>query len=152
MTPEFVEALLRSVQGTSVVELEYETDGHRLRIRRQPDLARAATQSSTAAQAAHAAQPSSRSEAAATVQEIVRAGMHGTFYRASGPSEAPFVTEGQSVREGQQLAFLEAMKMLHAVEADFSGVVVRVLVENGAAVEPGAPLFVIDTSSGAASV
>jgi len=73
----------------------------------------------------------------------VKSPMVGTFYRASSPQAAPFVEVGQTVKQGEPLCIIEAMKLLNEIEADCSGTVLRVLVENGAPVEYGQPLFVI---------
>ena len=73
----------------------------------------------------------------------VKAPMVGTFYRASSPGAAPFVEVGQTVKEGQPLCIIEAMKLLNEIEADKSGVVKEILVQNGEPVEYGQPLFVI---------
>jgi len=74
---------------------------------------------------------------------VVKAPMVGTFYRSPNPSSPPFVEVGQSVKEGEPLCIIEAMKLLNEIEADKSGVVKEVLVENGEPVEYGQPLFVI---------
>ena len=73
----------------------------------------------------------------------VNAPMVGTFYRAPNPGAAPFVEVGQSVKEGEPLCIIEAMKLLNEIEADKSGVIKEILVENGEPVEYGQPLFVI---------
>ena len=73
----------------------------------------------------------------------VKAPMVGTFYRAPNPGAAPFVEVGQSVKEGDPLCIIEAMKLLNEIEADKSGVIKEILVENGEPVEYGQPLFVI---------
>ena len=69
--------------------------------------------------------------------------MVGTFYRASNPESAPFVELGQTVTEGETLCIIEAMKLLNEIEAEKSGVIKKILVENGQPVEFGQPLFVI---------
>lgn len=74
---------------------------------------------------------------------IVTAPMVGTFYRAPNPGAAPFVEVGQNVQEGDALCIIEAMKLLNEIEADKTGVIKEILVENGAPVEYGQPLFVI---------
>ncbi|MDR7597108.1 MAG: acetyl-CoA carboxylase biotin carboxyl carrier protein, partial [Armatimonadota bacterium] len=74
----------------------------------------------------------------------VTAPMVGTFYRAPGPDQPPFVQEGDRVEAGQTLCIIEAMKMFNEIPAEVSGRVVRVLAENGAPVEYGQPLFLID--------
>jgi acetyl-CoA carboxylase biotin carboxyl carrier protein len=73
----------------------------------------------------------------------VKAPMVGTFYRAANPGSAAFVEVGQTVKEGEPLCIIEAMKLLNEIEADKSGVVTEILVENGEPVEYGQPLFVI---------
>ena len=69
--------------------------------------------------------------------------MVGTFYRSSAPGAKPFVEIGQIVNAGETLCIIEAMKLLNEIEADQSGVVKSVLVENGQPVEYGQPLFMI---------
>jgi acetyl-CoA carboxylase biotin carboxyl carrier protein len=73
----------------------------------------------------------------------VKAPMVGTFYRASNPGAAVFVEVGQTVKEGEPLCIIEAMKLLNEIEADKSGVIKEILVQNGEPVEYGQPLFVI---------
>lgn len=73
----------------------------------------------------------------------VKSPMVGTFYRASSPGAAPFVEVGQTVKEGQVICIIEAMKLLNEIECDKSGVVKSILLENGEPVEYGQPLFVI---------
>ena len=75
--------------------------------------------------------------------ELVLSPMVGTFFAASGPGAEPFVTMGQRVGVGDTLCIIEAMKMFNQIEADVSGTVVAILVENGQPVEYDQPLFVI---------
>ena len=81
--------------------------------------------------------------ASAPQGHIVTSPMVGSFYRAPSPGADPFVQVGDTVKEGQTICILEAMKLLNEIEADKSGVVKEILVENGQAVEYGQPLFVI---------
>lgn len=74
---------------------------------------------------------------------IVKSPMVGTFYRSSAPGTAAFVEVGATVKEGDTLCIIEAMKLLNEIESDFSGTVQQILVENGQPVEFGQPLFVI---------
>lgn len=74
---------------------------------------------------------------------IVKSPMVGTFYRASSPGSPAFVEVGSSVKEGDTLCIIEAMKLLNEIDADASGVIKQILVENGQPVEFGQPLFVI---------
>lgn len=84
--------------------------------------------------------------AAAPVEtgHIVKSPMVGTFYRASSPGAKPMAEVGQAVKEGEAICIIEAMKIMNEIEADKSGTVTKVLVENGQAVEFGQPLFVIE--------
>ncbi len=75
--------------------------------------------------------------------ELVLSPMVGTFFAASGPGAEPFVSLGQRVGVGDTLCIIEAMKMFNQIEADVSGTVVAILVENGQPVEYDQPLFVI---------
>ncbi len=70
--------------------------------------------------------------------------MVGTFYRSSGPGEKPFVEEGQSISKGDTLCIIEAMKIMNRIEAETSGTVRAILIEDGQPVEFGEPLIVID--------
>jgi len=82
--------------------------------------------------------------AAAVEGHVVKSPMVGTFYRASSPGAKPFVDVGSQVKEGDTICIVEAMKILNEIEADKSGTIVRILGENGQAVEYGQPLFVIE--------
>ena len=74
---------------------------------------------------------------------VVKSPMVGTFYRSSAPGSPPFVEIGAVVKEGDTLCIIEAMKLLNEIDADASGTIRQVLVENGQAVEFGQPLFII---------
>jgi acetyl-CoA carboxylase biotin carboxyl carrier protein len=91
--------------------------------------------------------PASTSTAppAAAEEELhtVKSPIVGTFYEAPGPGALPFVKPGDQVAAGQVLCIIEAMKLMNEIEADASGEVVKVLVNNGQPVEYGQPLFAI---------
>jgi acetyl-CoA carboxylase biotin carboxyl carrier protein len=74
---------------------------------------------------------------------IVKSPMVGTFYRSSAPGSPAFVEVGSTVKEGDTLCIIEAMKLLNEIDSDLSGVVTKILVDNGQPVEFGQPLFVI---------
>jgi acetyl-CoA carboxylase biotin carboxyl carrier protein len=74
----------------------------------------------------------------------VKSPMVGTFYRSSSPGGKPLVDVGQTVKEGEPVCIIEAMKIMNEIEADKSGTVTRILCENGQAVEFGQPLFHIE--------
>lgn len=74
---------------------------------------------------------------------VMHSPMVGTFYRATSPSENPFVEVGDSISSGDPMCIIEAMKLMNEIDADVTGVVKAILVENGQPVEYGQPLFVI---------
>ena len=74
---------------------------------------------------------------------VLKAPMVGTFYRSGSPGASAFVEVGQSVKQGDTLCIIEAMKLMNEIEADASGTIKAILVENGQPVEFGQPLFVI---------
>ena len=76
--------------------------------------------------------------------KVIKSPMVGTFYRASAPGAKPFVEVGDSVKLGQAVCIVEAMKILNEIEAEIDGVVKRVLIENGQPVEYGQPLFELE--------
>ena len=78
------------------------------------------------------------------VGHTVKSPMVGTFYRASSPGAKPFVEIGDTIKEGETICIVEAMKILNEIEADKSGTVTKILVDNGQAVEYGQPLYVIE--------
>ncbi|MFG6442950.1 acetyl-CoA carboxylase biotin carboxyl carrier protein [Roseateles sp. LKC17W] len=84
--------------------------------------------------------------AAAPVEtgHVVKSPMVGTFYRASSPNAKPFADVGQTVKEGEAICIIEAMKIMNEIEADKSGTITKVFCENGQAVEFGQPLFIIE--------
>ncbi|MCS6766810.1 MAG: acetyl-CoA carboxylase biotin carboxyl carrier protein [Candidatus Protistobacter heckmanni] len=93
--------------------------------------------------AAPAAAPAEAAAPAAPAGHVVKSPMVGTFYRAASPGAAPFVNVGDTVKEGQVLCIIEAMKLLNEIQADKAGVIKEIPAENGQAVEYGQSLFVI---------
>jgi len=75
---------------------------------------------------------------------VVKSPMVGTFYRSSSPGAKAFVEIGSQVKEGETVCIIEAMKILNEIETDKAGTIVKILCENGQAVEYGQPLFVIE--------
>ena len=80
---------------------------------------------------------------AEVVGHVAKSPMVGTFYRASSPGAKSFVEVGSVVKEGEPICIIEAMKILNEIEADASGTITQILVDNGQAVEFGQPMFVI---------
>lgn len=83
-------------------------------------------------------------EAEAAKGHVVKSPMVGTFYRSASPGAKAFADVGSQVKEGEPICIVEAMKIMNEIEADKSGTVTQILVENGQAVEYGQPLFVIE--------
>ena len=112
----------------------------------QPVQAVAAAQAAPAAAQASAASPAAEAAATPSAESghSVKSPMVGTFYRASSPGAEPFVEVGSTVKVGQTLCIIEAMKILNEIEAETAGTVKQILVNNGDAVEFGQPLFVIE--------
>ncbi len=96
-----------------------------------------------AAVAAPAAAPAA-AEAPVETGHIVKSPMVGTFYRSSSPGAKAFAEVGDTVKAGQPVCIIEAMKIMNEIEADKDGVVSKILVENGQPVEYGQPLFIIE--------
>lgn len=97
-----------------------------------------------APQAQSEAAPAATEVPAHTSGHIVKSPMVGTFYASPSPDAAPFVTVGQKVKAGDVLCILEAMKMFNQIDADKSGTIKAILVENGHPVEFDQPLFIIE--------
>lgn len=143
-----LKTLIELVEGSGIAELEISEGEERVRITRtvaaaqqiyapapQPVAAPVAPQ--PAAPAAEPAKP------AAPEGHVVKSPMVGTFYRSASPGSKPFVDVGQNVNNGDTLCIIEAMKLLNEIDADQTGVIKAILVENGQPVEFGQPLFVI---------
>ncbi|HEZ1336635.1 TPA: acetyl-CoA carboxylase biotin carboxyl carrier protein [Neisseria meningitidis] len=108
-----------------------------------PAVTPAAAPAVTPAAAPVAASAPAAAPAARDLSDAQKSPMVGTFYRAPGPNAAPFVEVGQQVKAGDTLCIIEAMKLMNEIEAEKSGTVKEILVENGTPVEFGEPLFII---------
>jgi len=147
-----IKKLIELLEESGIAELEISEGEESVRISRYPNtqavMAPApapAAPPPAAAPAAGAAQaPAASEESALPSGHVVQAPMVGTFYRAPSPGAKPFVDVGQSVQVGDTLCIIEAMKMLNQIEADASGVIKAIVVDNGEPVEYGQPLFVIE--------
>jgi acetyl-CoA carboxylase biotin carboxyl carrier protein len=88
--------------------------------------------------------PAAPAEAAAPEGKVIKSPMVGTFYRSASPGAKAFVDVGSTVKEGEPVCIIEAMKIMNEIEADVGGKITRILCENGQAVEFGQPLFVVE--------
>lgn len=143
-----LKTLIDLVGESDIAELEITEGEDKVRIvkaSQAPMMAPSVTYAAAPAPVAHApaAEPVAAPAAPVLQGEVVKAPMVGTFYRAPSPGASPFVEVGQTVKEGQPLCIIEAMKLLNEIEADKSGVIKEILVDNGEPVEFGQPLFLI---------
>lgn len=139
-----LKTLIDLVSESGIAELEITEGEGKVRIVKFSQTVQPVAYAQQAPAAAPAAPVAAApAEPAAPVGHTVKAPMVGTFYRAPNPGASPFVEIGQAVKEGEPLCIIEAMKLLNEIEADKSGVIKEILVENGEPVEYGQPLFVI---------
>ncbi|UTG69474.1 acetyl-CoA carboxylase biotin carboxyl carrier protein [Neisseria subflava] len=145
--------LIDLVEESGIAEIEVTEGEEKVRITRTtaaaapiyaaPAPAAAAPVAAPAAAAPAAAAPAA-APAARDLSNAQKSPMVGTFYRAPGPNAAAFVEVGKQVKAGDTLCIIEAMKLMNEIEAEKSGVVKEILVENGTPVEYGEPLFIIE--------
>jgi acetyl-CoA carboxylase biotin carboxyl carrier protein len=141
--------LIDLVQESGIAEIEITEGEERVRIARGGAVS--VTHPTTSAAAppvappAGAPAPAVAPPAAEAAQEghIVKSPMVGTFYRAASPEAKPFVDVGSTVKAGDTICVLEAMKLMNEIEADAAGTIKAILVENGQPVEYGQALFII---------
>jgi acetyl-CoA carboxylase biotin carboxyl carrier protein len=142
-----VKKLIELLEESNIAELEIHEGEESVRISRTGN---AGTTVMAAAPPMVAAPAAPAAAAAAPVAEpeisghTVKSPMVGTFYRAPSPGAAAFVEEGQSVKVGDTLCIIEAMKLLNQIEADKAGTIKAILADNGEPIEYGQPLFIID--------
>lgn len=150
-----IKTLIDLVEQSGISELEVREGEESVRISRNTG---PITQYLSAAPAAPAAAPIAAPVAPAAApraelppakpavdtRHVLRAPMVGTFYRTPSPGAKPFVEVGQTVKAGQVLCIIEAMKMLNQIESDKAGVIAEILVDNEKPVEYDQPLFIIE--------
>ena len=138
--------LMKAMDDHGLTELELERADERIVLRRGPGAAAPMVAGPPSylpppMSAPPAPTPSGAEEAAVEEGEYVTSPFVGTFYRSPNPSSPPFVKEGSSFESGQTLCIVEAMKLMNEIEAEFSGTILEILVENGKPVEYGDKLF-----------
>jgi acetyl-CoA carboxylase biotin carboxyl carrier protein len=162
MTPKELKQILQALVEHGVSELTLETPDYKLTVRRggevqmvavpqvaapvpaqapAPVPAPAPAPAPALAETAPALEAPKADECPGCVE--IRAPIVGTFYRAPAPDAPPYVKEGDRVEKGQVLCIIEAMKLMNEIESEVSGIVKKILVENGEPVEYGQPLFLI---------
>jgi acetyl-CoA carboxylase biotin carboxyl carrier protein len=146
-----LKTLIDLVSESNISELEItEADGKVRIVKADPNLVAAGPVAYAAPVLAPAAAPAAAAAAApaeapaAPAGHTVKSPMVGTFYGAASPGAKPFVEVGSTIKEGEPICIIEAMKIMNEIEADKSGTVTKILCANGQPVEYGQPLFIIE--------
>lgn len=146
-----IKKLIEIIEESDIAEIEISEGEESVRISRYssaPVAYAPAPQAPTAINLATAAAPAPAASTAAVENKIsghvVKSPMVGTFYRTASPGSKAFVEIGHAVKAGDTLCIIEAMKILNQIEADKSGTITQILVENAQPVEYDQPLFVIE--------
>ena len=137
-----IKELIDLLKDTDVTELSIDREGSKIKIKREKYLA-----APEIAPVAPGAAPAQEQAAVEQTLATINSPIVGIFHRAPSPESPPFVDVGSTVRKGQVLCIVEAMKLMNEIESDTHGTVSKILVENGHPVEYGEPLFLIDPSS-----
>ena len=154
MDLKVIKQVVDLMKRSELSEFEFEEEGFKLRLSRKngdgPAQYIQAAPAPAAAAPAPAAAPVADAPAAAPVEEkgisLVKSPMVGTFYAAASPESAPFVKVGGKFGADSVVCIIEAMKVMNEIQAEMSGTITEVLVENGEAVEYGQPLFKVKTA------
>ncbi len=148
-----LKTLIDLVSDSNISELEITEAEGKVRIVKGPVggvvaptymLAPAGSSAPLAAPAASSAAPLAAEAPAAPEGKVIKSPMVGTFYRSASPGAKSFADIGDNVKLGEPVCIIEAMKIMNEIEADCEGKVLRILCENGQAVEFGQPLFIIE--------
>lgn len=153
MRKEEIEELIRLVESSQINELEVCEGRKKIRISKGGPAATSFVAAAPSMAPAPATRNDEEEEASESPHEEklasnlkqIKSPMVGTFYRSPAPGSEPFTEIGQPVTAGQTVCIVEAMKLMNEIGSDYSGVVRRVLTENGQPVEYGQPLFLIET-------
>lgn len=139
-----IKKLIEVLKETDITELQIEREGSKLKIKREKFLS---TFEAVPSVKKHEAAISKETKIEVTEESkmaTVTSPIVGIFHRAPAPEAPPFVEVGSSVKKGQVLCIVEAMKLMNEIESDTDGVISKILVENGQPVEYGEPLFLIE--------
>lgn len=154
MDLSYVKKVIKLVENSNVDEVEIEEEGKRLRVARNRTMAApapiqyapVAAPAPQSVSAAPSAAPAPSAQKSSPQYHEVRSPIVGTFYRAPSPDAEPYIEVGQTVKIGQVLCIVEAMKLMNEIESDANGTVVKILVENGKPVEYNQVLFWVEKS------
>ena len=144
-----LKTLIDLVSESNITELEITEAEGKVRIVKAgavaaPVYGPAPAQAQFAPLAAAPAAPAAPVAEAAPEGKVIKSPMVGTFYRAASPGAKSFAELGDQIKAGQPICIIEAMKIMNEIEADVDGKILRVLCENGQAVEFGQPLFIVE--------
>lgn len=156
-----IQDLIKFVAKSGVTEVEIEQKDFKITIKSEtkkaesqiivqaaapvvPQIAAPAVAQAPVAQAAAPAEAAAPAASEDSKYITVKSPMIGTFYRSSGPDKEPFVSVGQSINKGETVCIIEAMKLFNEIEAEFTGKIVKVLVDDATPVEYDQPLFLVD--------
>lgn len=144
-----IRALADILVETDLTEIEYENEGHRIRVARNMNVSTSVALPTAAAMPVageRSATPAGDSniQKPAAIEGAIKSPMVGTVYVASEPGAAPYVKIGDTVSQGQTLLIIEAMKVMNPIKAPRSGKISSILVKDGQPVEFGEPLLVIE--------
>jgi acetyl-CoA carboxylase biotin carboxyl carrier protein len=134
--------LIELLKESDITELQIEKEGTKVKIKREKILSslELPLQKATAFHEGTGEEKEDETQRLATITSPIV----GTFYRGPNPDSPPFVEMGSRVTKGQVLCIVEAMKLMNEIESDVTGVIVKILVENGQPVEYGEPLFLVE--------
>jgi acetyl-CoA carboxylase biotin carboxyl carrier protein len=141
--------LIDLVEASGISELELTEGEEKVKISRnngvshQPQLVQSQPQSQLVQSQPQSIKTEEAQISPAVVGDTINSPMVGSFYRAASPDSSPFVDVGSTVKKGDVLCIIEAMKLLNEIESDHDGIIKKILVENGQPVEFGEPLFII---------
>ncbi|MBL7013537.1 MAG: acetyl-CoA carboxylase biotin carboxyl carrier protein [Candidatus Marinimicrobia bacterium] len=136
------------LEQSEVNEIEVKFWGRSFRVSKSPGIVSSVTSSAPVVApevpSTSVSQEVSKSESVEPEGESVLSPMPGTFYIAPSPDDPPFVKVGDSVKKGQTLCIIEAMKIMNEIESELDGVITKILVDDSGAVEFNQPLFIIN--------
>ncbi|MFY0600449.1 MAG: acetyl-CoA carboxylase biotin carboxyl carrier protein [Cyclobacteriaceae bacterium] len=153
MKAKEIRDLIDFISETGLEEVNIETQEFKIKVKRTPNQVTATAALPVATSAAPAAAPASVPSAPAAEPAgdssnliTIKSPMIGTFYESANPESPAFIKVGDSVKSGDAVCIIEAMKLFNEIESEISGKVVKVLVENAQPVEFDQPLFLVDPS------
>ena len=140
--------LIKTVSDSNLTQFQIEEDGFKLSMKTDKQSKVVVQKQESVPKenqsvAIADAEPAEQKEIKKAEGNVVKSPLVGTFYSASSPDSAPFVKVGDTVKKGQVLGIVEAMKLMNEIESEFDGVVKEIQIENEQVVEYGQPLFVI---------